>query len=96
MVVVGLGKHALPALKEGLDGFGNEAAKPTPLLEVHAANAWFADESPAKLDPALKPEQRGGRLSLTGGKEARLHLELDARLLCLVQNYLRLGKESDD
>jgi hypothetical protein len=79
----GMGKGSLPAIKKALDGFDKRTTSPTPLLEVHLANAVFLDKeaTPGKVKPGLEPERRGAQLSLQGGKDLRLVLKLNAHLL---------------
>jgi hypothetical protein len=88
VVFVAAGKDPLPFLRQGLDEFDKSTPAPTPFLELAATSALFRHDLQLKplVEKLVPPEQQDelfARVSLRGGEDLRLRLELSDYLLTL-------------
>jgi hypothetical protein len=86
VVFLGSGKHGLQWVKEALDHFAKTPPPASPLLAAEAnsglflENKSFAQALPKELSGAARERLRV-RLRVEGGKDLRLHLEMNPQLL---------------
>lgn len=85
------GKGGPKALKDALDRFGTEAAAPTPFLRAAAGRAVFSDPDNTTWTEVVRKVLAGAAadpvrafLSLQGGEDLRLHLEMTPAFLKLL------------
>src|SRR5205823_5266713 len=78
--------EGLEALKDALDKPVKASSTPTPALQIEANSGWFlADAETAqafrKAVPGADPAGLKARLTVKGGKDLRLRLQMSANVL---------------
>lgn len=80
------GEDGRKRIKQALDGFGKATAPPSPLFQLDATSGLFRSEEKfakaiEKTVPAADQDRIRARLSLQGGQDLRLRLEMSPFLL---------------
>jgi hypothetical protein len=94
VVFFALGEQGLKVVTKALDGFDEARPSPSPVFQLDVASAFFlegktfADE--LKVVPPAERSKLHARVSLEGGKDLRLRVEMNAYLLKLLA---RIGEE---
>lgn len=86
VVFVSFGRHGLKTTQDALDGFQRATPSPSPMMRVDLASDVFLrfSENLNRLGQSLSRRERDkikAELTLTGGKDVRLRLEVSAHLL---------------
>jgi hypothetical protein len=81
VLLLGFGKEVLPELRAVLDRFGSAAPRTSPLLQMQGRLApWLVDKefaaAVATLVPAAMQDQIDFRLTVQGGHDVRLRLDM--------------------
>jgi hypothetical protein len=91
LVLFGLGKESLGALRLALDGFGKAPPPPSPLLRFEASGHALLKDAPPeflahiqKAGARTDPSRLRARTSVSGGADLRIHFEVTPQLLQLL------------
>lgn len=87
------GNSGLPVVKEALDGLGKTPAPATALLQVEVTGAGLVgaeafEKSLSRFPPGTQREKLQASVTLRGGADLRLRVEVDAQLLRLLPGAL--------
>jgi hypothetical protein len=94
VIFCGGGKHGLKSVKDALGSFNKGERPATPALELTVSSAGFLlfKDVASAVEKALPAEERDklrARVSLVGGKDLRLRVEVSVYLLKLVAKHAR-------